>query len=79
MMGHHINDKGQFVSDKYPSDKYPDLHIPPDHILLSFKDPEGRRALRFFAGVTLDMELGKDIRKRTWSMEKEEAALAEGT
>ena len=65
-MGHHINSKGQFQSDLHPD-------LPPDKIIMSFKDPEARRALRFFAGITLDRELGADIRKRTWSIEKESA------
>lgn len=53
-MGHHINKQGEFQSDKYPD-------LPPDKIVLSFKDPEARKALDVFAVETSDFELSKDI------------------
>lgn len=54
MSGHHINEKGQFQSDKYPD-------LPPNRIVLSFEDPMARIALKEFAHLTLDEELGKDV------------------
>ncbi len=53
-MGHHINEQGQFQSDKYPD-------LPPNKIILSFKENEARLALRIYAGITKDNELGDDI------------------
>ncbi len=54
-MGHHINDKGQFQSDKYPD-------LPPDKIILSFKDPAARFALEAYSNnVMTDKELAEDI------------------
>jgi len=58
-MGHHINDEGQFQSDKYPD-------LGPDKIVLSFKDPRARRALRQFADDCAEGEpdLAADVRER---------------
>jgi len=53
-MGHHINNKGQFQSDKYPE-------LPPNKIILSFNDPAAREALLHYSRLTSDRELGKDI------------------
>ena len=53
-MGHHINEQGKFQSDKYPD-------LPPNKIILSFKDPEARKALEYFGHLTKDQELGEDI------------------
>lgn len=55
-MGHHIDSKGRFQSDKYPD-------LPPDKIVLSFKDPRAYRALRRVAVDYLqtDPELSFDI------------------
>ncbi len=55
-MGHHINDKGQFQSDKHPD-------LAPGKIILSFKDPAARVALSAFALITDDEELAEDIDK----------------
>ncbi len=40
-MGHHTDSDGRFQSDNYPD-------LPPDKIVLSFNDPEARRALEVF-------------------------------
>ncbi len=53
-MGHHINEQGNFQSDKYPE-------LPENKILLSFNDPSARKALRVFAQETTDEELSEDI------------------
>lgn len=53
-MGHHINNEGQFQSDKYPD-------LPPDKIILSFKDPHAKEALRRYAELTDDKVLAEDI------------------
>ncbi len=60
-MGHHINDQGQFQSDKYPD-------LPPDKIVLSFKDPAARTALTAYALCATDRELAKDIDTRLRSL-----------
>lgn len=56
-MGHHIDSRGRFQSDKYPE-------LPPDKIILSFKDGAARDALASFAKRTEDRELGEDILTR---------------
>ena len=56
-MGHHIDSKGRFQSDKFPD-------LAPDKIVLSFKDPAARRALRVYAIHAEDRELATDIWKR---------------
>ncbi len=56
-MGHHIDIEGRFQSDKYPD-------LPPDKIVLSFKDPAARMALAEYARFTTDDELGADIDAR---------------
>ncbi len=56
-MGHHINNEGRFQSDKYPD-------LPPDKIVLSFKDPVARDALALYAFRTTDDELANDIAER---------------
>ena len=63
-MGHHINEKGQFQSDKFPE-------LAPDKIVLSFKDPVAREALMQFAGRTKDMRLGADILLRCMTITEE--------
>ncbi len=65
-MSHHINDKGEFQSDKYPD-------LPPDKIILSFRDPEARKALDFYASLCRDVdeELSKDIHTRLDSLRRE--------
>lgn len=60
-MGHHINTKGQFQSDKYPD-------LPADKILLSFKDPAARVALKKYAELTKEQELASDILERIRSI-----------
>lgn len=64
-MGHHINDKGQFQSDKYPD-------LSPDKIVLSFKDQAAKKALYTFWQETKDIELAKDIKKRLDDLERNE-------
>ena len=49
-MGNHINSQGKFQSDKYPD-------LPPDKIILSFKDPVAREALNVYAQNTKDKKL----------------------
>lgn len=56
-MGHHINDEGQFQSDKYPD-------LPPDKIILSFRDDAAFKPLLDYAAATDDEELGDDIVSR---------------
>ena len=53
-MGHNINSEGQFQSDKYPD-------LPPDKIILSFKDPVAREALNVYAKNTKVKKLAEDI------------------
>lgn len=53
-MGHHINENGNFKSDKYPD-------LSENKIILSFKDPVAREALKVYAEKTDDKELGEDI------------------
>ena len=56
-MGHHLTDKGEFQSDKFPD-------LEPDKIVLSFKDPIARDALEFYASGCSDRELASDINER---------------
>jgi len=56
-MGHHINEKGEFQSDKYKD-------LPPDRFLLSFNDPVAREAIRLYAEKTDMKELAEDLLKR---------------
>lgn len=63
-MGHHINKRGQFKSDKYPK-------LPPDKIILSFKDAAAREALRLYAKLTDDKDLAWDIFTRLRTIGKE--------
>lgn len=53
-MGHHINDKGEFQSDKYPD-------IGPNKIVFSFRDPDARPLLFDYAKSIADRELGDDM------------------
>lgn len=63
-MGYHINSEGQFQSDKYPD-------LPPDKIILSFKDPLAREALFLYAKNTKDNMLAEDILARIQSIVEE--------
>ncbi len=65
-MGHHINRRVQFQSDKFPD-------LAPDKIVLSFQDPAARRALRVYAIHAEDRELASDIWKRLQSIENDKA------
>jgi hypothetical protein len=58
-MGHHIDSQGRFQSDKYPD-------LPPDKIVLSFKDLDAYAALLTLADVYQhkDSEFAADIRTR---------------
>ncbi len=70
-MGHHINDEGQFQSDKYPD-------LPPDKIVLSFKEPAARVALQAYIIVATDQELAKDIKTRLQSLRDARDAATPG-
>ena len=58
-MGHHIDDKGRFQSDKYPE-------LSPDKIILSFKDPHAWGPLVLLADNYRkdDIGLAEDIYER---------------
>ena len=58
-MGHHINDQGEFQSDKHPE-------LPPDRIRLNFNNERSHRALWFLAQdyEDHDSQLAQDIRSR---------------
>jgi len=62
-MGHHINEKGEFQSDKHPE-------LPPDRIRLNFLNPRSKRALLMLADdyESIDPELSEDIRTRIKSL-----------
>lgn len=64
-MGHHIDSEGRFQSDKYPD-------LPPDKIVLSFKDLAARRALLDYCNRTKDRELADDINFRLKAFDKED-------
>ena len=70
-MGHHIDAKGRFQSDKHPD-------LAPDKIVLSFKDVCARRALRGFALQTKDVELAANILTRLDSIVVEEIEAKRG-
>lgn len=63
-MGHHIDDEGRFQSDRYPE-------LPPDKIVLSFKDPEALRALEVFAAISKDVDLAEDVATRIATIRRE--------
>ena len=65
-MGHHIDSQGRFQSDKHPD-------LAPDKIIVSFKDPLARKALRALASsyAGTDNELAKDILDRLESIAKD--------
>lgn len=58
-MGHHIDSKGRFQSDKYPQ-------TPPDKVVLSLTDPKVQPLLLLVATAyeTHDAEFAEDLRKR---------------
>lgn len=58
-MGHHIDDQGRFQSDKHPD-------LPPDKIIVSFKDRRAHKALVILAEDCreTDPELCHDILTR---------------
>ena len=64
-MGHHIDFWGQFQSDKYPN-------LPPDKIVLSFKDPNARKPLILYSQMCYvdDKELSLDIMERLNTIEE---------
>jgi len=53
-MGHHLNEKQFFQSDKHPE-------LPENKIILDFKDPCAQKALMTYAMCTKDSELSEDI------------------
>ena len=65
MMGHHIDSEGRFQSDKYPD-------LPPDKIVLSFKDMRAWQALETLARYYHDADpgLSADILTRLASVRK---------
>ena len=65
-MGHHINDLGQFQSDKHPD-------LKPDHIVLDFNDPSAKGPLALYASISDDDELNEDILARLKSLSDAEA------
>ena len=69
-MGHHIDSEGRFQSDKYPN-------LPPDKIVLSFKDPAARRALEELAVAyeCVDLDLAEDVQARLDSLEDTPVAV----
>lgn len=72
-MGPHIDEDGRFKSDKYP-------WLGPDEIILKLKgkgSPE-YTALRMFASITLDRELGKDIHVRLDAIDAQEEQTSTG-
>lgn len=60
----HINNSGEFQSDKLPQ-------LAPDKIVFSFKDKLARRALEFYATMTDDSDLAKDIFFRVKVLDQE--------
>lgn len=54
-MGHHINDKGEFQSDRHPE-------LPPDHILISARHPEAGPALYALAMAIKESEPDRAVR-----------------
>lgn len=58
-MGHHIDDQGRFQSDKYPD-------LPPDKVVVSFKDSHALPALMALARgyIQTDPEFAADILER---------------
>jgi len=57
MTNKYLNNDGRFQSDKFPE-------LAPDKIVLSFKDPEARKALEIYAKTTDNREFGDAILKR---------------
>ena len=53
-MGHHINKKGFFQSDKHPE-------LPENKIALDFRDVFARPVLKEYAETCEDAELAEDI------------------
>ena len=64
-MSGHINEAGQFQSDKHPD-------LAPDKIVLSFKDPVARAALHIYVQGCQDTQLAQDIHDRLESIVKED-------
>ena len=65
-MGHHINDKGQFVSDKYPD-------LRPDFMQFSFRDENARAIMKWYAALTKDKELAEDMLTRIRTIQEDDA------
>ena len=65
-MGHHINKKGNFQSDKYPK-------LPENKIILSFKDKLAREVLKIYGEKTRDKGLGEDILQVIKKIEQEKS------
>lgn len=53
-MGHHLNEKGFFKSDKFPE-------LKEHQIILDFRDEYAQKALLKYATLTHDKELADDI------------------
>ena len=67
-MGEHINDKGQFVSDKYPD-------LRPDFMQFSFRDENARAIMKWYAALIKDKdkELAEDILTRIRTIQEDDA------
>ena len=65
-MGEHINDKGQFQSDKYP-------YLRPDFMQFSFRDENARAIMKWYAALTDDKELAEDIITRIRTIKENDA------
>lgn len=62
-MGHHINDKGEFQSDKHPD-------LPPDRLRVNITNPRSTRALLILADDYQghDAEFADDLRNRVLAL-----------
>ena len=64
-MGHHINDAGEFQSDKYPL-------LKPDKVVINLCHPEARAGLLAIAKAyeKRDAEFAGDLRERVSYLDK---------
>lgn len=67
-MGEHINDKGQFQSDKYPD-------LRPDFMMFSFRDENARAIMKWYAALIKDKdrELAEDMLTRIRTIQENDA------
>lgn len=66
-MGHHIDNKGRFQSDKHPE-------LPPDRIRINMANPRSMRAMFVLAQdyQEIDHELSNDIVRRLLNLYSDE-------